>query len=63
MSALNSAVEIAMAYIRLHRKEKIEIFFRTGWYNIDGRDKPGLLIKHFKPINNGRLIIAGQGIK
>ena len=61
MPALNAAMEIAMAYLRHHPKEMVELYFRTGVYNIDGGDKPGLLLKHFKPQNNGRLIIAGQG--
>ena len=61
MPALNAAMEIAMAYLRHHPKEMVELYFRTGVYNIDGGDKPGLLLKHFRPLNNGRLIIAGQG--
>ena len=63
MPALNAAMEIAMAYLRHHPKEMVELYFRTGVYNIDGGDKPAILLKHFKPINNGRLIISGQGIK
>ena len=61
MPALNAALEIAMAYLRHQPKEMVELYFRTGFYNIDGGDKPAILLKHFKPVNNGRLIIAGQG--
>ena len=61
MPALNAAMEIAMAYLRHNPKEMVELYFRTGVYNIDGGDKPAILLKHFKPINNGRLIISGQG--
>ena len=39
MPALNAALEIAMAYLRHQPKEMVELYFRTGFYNIDGGDK------------------------
>ena len=59
--ALNAALEIAMAYLRHQPKEMVELCSRTGIYTGAGGNNPAILLKHFKPVNNGRLIIAGQG--
>ena len=58
---IQSALEVAMDYMRRHPREKVELYFRRGTYLINSGNRPSLWLRHFKPENNGRLIIAGAG--
>ena len=61
-SSLTSAVNIAIQYVNQHPLEQVELFFRRGTYRIETTgEQASIHLKNFKPINNGRLILAGQG--
>ena len=57
----NAAGEWLISDIDLDLIFQVELFFRAGNYNIDTGERATFTLKHFRPINNGHLAIAGQG--
>ena len=58
---IQAALNVGMDYLRQNPLEQVEIFFRKGTYQLDNGDRPSFWLKHVRPQNNGRLIIAGAG--
>jgi len=60
---IQHAVNIAVDFLAQQPRERAELFFRRGTYTLDSKvDSPVFTLKNIKPINNGRLIIAGAGM-
>ena len=59
---IQAALNVGMEYLRQNPLEQVEILLRKGIYEMtNNHTRPSLSIKHFCPLKNGRLIIAGAG--